>query len=240
MMLRLDRLQVRAPDNVVCFSQCDAGASFTWRHENMDGSVHEFALVVVSLPNGRLAVREEVPGTKLPRTCLESHINGDGTFCMFLPGATDEPRTEEQWWTTLSGYIDLQLRADALGDWPDRFGRAHGHLAYLQLAFEEAARATPVAVVKFCRAQPLSAVQGTRIDGRRRPCPCGSGKRIKDCHETEMVDLTSILRVWQACQDMDSTTRHGGKCCGRFEKCPLRAAAKRLEVQPDAMASNTT
>ena len=187
--MNLEALARTAPGDVQDFELRSGRASFVWRHENMDGSVIEFALVVWRGLDGRLVVMEAVPGDKLPRACLERHINGDSTFCMFLPGASDEPTSEGQWWVTLAAYLDLQLRADALGDWPERFGRAHGFAAYVQEGFELVASGVPENVVRFVRERSPVGIGGKLVGGRRVLCPCGSGKAVKNCHEADIVRL---------------------------------------------------
>lgn len=86
-------------------------------------------------------VSEVVVGARLPRTCPERHINGDGSFCLGLRRAAVTTQDQaNMFWQTLRGYLLAQQFAERHGRWPAGRGLSHGfEAADCQIAAEQAA-----------------------------------------------------------------------------------------------------
>jgi hypothetical protein len=173
------------------------------------------------------SVRESVLGQKLPSMCPMRHINEDGSFCL---GWRDEtwlrPQTEDEaamWWNKLRGYLRLQEYAQLLRRWPEQLGWPHGNAARYQAQFEVEAKGLPETVVLAVKEAAVGLAEGgKKVAGRRRSCPCGSGRRIKDCHEEGVVRLLGLvfLRDKEEAAFSASMTNH--VCCGTMDNCPLQ------------------
>jgi hypothetical protein len=97
-------------------------------------------------------------------------------------------------------FLTCQHYYDIHGHWPQSGEREHGAPGIVQ-AYND-----------FCR--PLGEVTGAMI-GRvvrilavsglpkgHNPCPCGSGKRIRDCHRSEIEQMRSMISPRDAAQDL--------------------------------------
>lgn len=169
-----------------------------------DGRAPVFSLSIAVI--GASAVAREITPTLLPAFCPERHINRDGSFCLYWRAVDDividGPEAARAWWETLVRFLQLQIRAARLRQWPDGQGRAHGAAAVHQLRAESAAqrlgepfpsyladRRLTVAVrgagsqgpaVEVLRdGQLLFAVwmRSGRVVNLRRPCVCPAGSR---------------------------------------------------------------
>lgn len=93
---------------------------------------------------GRVSVREETP-KNLPTFCPERHINPDGTFCLYFPGATQldvvDEATATVWLEAVYKYLKLQERARTKRAWPNSEHWAHGSAAQHQAKAQAAASA---------------------------------------------------------------------------------------------------
>lgn len=91
-----------------------------------------------------MSAREETP-KNLPAFCPERHINPDGTFCLYFPGATQldvvDEETATAWLEAVYKYLKLQDRARTKRAWPNREHWAHGDAAKHQAEAEAAASA---------------------------------------------------------------------------------------------------
>ena len=92
----------------------------------------------------RVSVREETP-KNLPSFCPERHINPDGTFCLYFPGATQldvvDEATATVWLEAVYKYLKLQDRARTKRAWPNSEHWAHGSAAQHQAKAQAAASA---------------------------------------------------------------------------------------------------
>ena len=83
----------------------------------------------------RVSVRENTP-KNLPSFCPERHINPDGTFCLYFPGAAQldvvDEATATVWLETVYKYLKLQERARVKRAWPNNEQWAHGSAAQHQ------------------------------------------------------------------------------------------------------------
>lgn len=107
-----------------------------------DGRSHTYSLVI-EVFRGIATAREEKP-LLLPAFCPERHINRDGTFCLFWRAVDDiiidSVSAARTWWETLIRFLQQQVRAARLRQWPDSKARAHGEKAAVhQLSAERAA-----------------------------------------------------------------------------------------------------
>lgn len=91
---------------------------------------------------GGISIAEQQPGTVLPASCQERHINPDGTFCVHLD-STDAVRSREAagaWWESLRAFLIAQDYASRHRVWPLHSQLSHGHAAAkVQLEMEELA-----------------------------------------------------------------------------------------------------
>lgn len=89
-------------------------------------------------------VREETP-KNLPAFCPERHINLDGTFCLYFPGATKlnvvDEATATDWLEVVYKFLKLQERARNKRAWPNNEHWAHGSAAQHQAQAQAAANA---------------------------------------------------------------------------------------------------
>lgn len=136
-------------------------------------------------PTGVPVVREV--GERIPQDA-DHHMSADGTACVLLP--------DERWrvWpkgSTLLQFLEGPVRNFFLGQslfelgdaWP--FGQ-WGHGAdgireyYSDLLATEVARV----IVRYLDLLASKKIKGHRV------CPCGSGKRLRDCHRSIIDDLS--------------------------------------------------
>ena len=88
-----------------------------------------------------LKVSETAVSKRLPNSCVERHINPDGTFCITYAEAakiTDE-QSALSWWFQLEQYLLYQEYAEKHGVWPLHAGLSHGYAADIQLQMESIA-----------------------------------------------------------------------------------------------------
>ena len=121
----------------------------------------------------------------------DRHVNSDGTACVMMP--------EERYrvWphgSTLTDFLNGPLRNFFLGQlarergepWP--FGEwSHGEAGFLEFVHSELGTTDRVHVMRYLAA--LSKSQ----PNFRLPCPCQSGKAIRDCCRSELIRLRRII-----------------------------------------------
>jgi hypothetical protein len=185
-----------------------------------DPSVYRLQISIGSEDGqARLVVREQSAHRRLPLGCPARHINMDGTFCVgWGPSRPPVPRnaTEaETAWKIICGYLQLQDRATASGEWPPEAAWAHGDAAKAQQAIEDLASTLPARLAKPSQLELLRLT-------RRRPCPCGSGDRVKDCHEPSITELRSLYAAVVRGEDAFWRGWAGRPCCGTMRECRLR------------------
>jgi len=169
---------------------------------------------------------EEIGG-RLPHWCPERHIMEKGRFCLSwspTPPALDTPDALTGWWQQLLGYLGLQLVAEETGTWPRSKEWAHG-AAPEQHAFEERAKHVDARAVEAVERGTVS-IGGGRVDGRRRPCPCGSTERVKDCHEHDLVELSGLLAKQKAKERAFWQHYALATCCRTMSTCPLNVGGR--------------
>lgn len=187
-------------------------------------------------------VREESPGSVLPASCPDRHIEGDGNFCTGLDKVeVVSGPAAVVWWSRLEAYLNLQSVADRTGVWPDRYALDHGYDAprfqtkaqqlaaehgwseeYIAARLGEASWITNEACRNFGR-------DSDRIDER---CPCPRGCRTAageiilraGCNKRDAVD--ELIRLeHQRRQALEefwlSVRRYRPGCCRRLSCCPL-------------------
>ena len=194
-----------------------------------DGDVSTYRLrISVGHENGaeRLAVREEPQHRRLPAACPARHINMDGTFCLgWGPSRVAVPASAveaERAWATIAGFLHLQDRASASQTWPHHAAWAHGEAARAQNAIEELIRTLPPSFGALSR-EMLSNL------ARRRPCACGSGRRLKDCHNVALARLRD-LHLDLARGEDDFWRGWGDRpCCGTMRDCRLRPSTQEIQ-----------
>lgn len=172
-----------------------------------DGRSHAYRLVIAVF-GGVATAREEKP-LLLPEFCPERHINRDGSFCLFWRAVDDividNVPAARIWWETLIRFLQQQVRAARLRQWPDANGRAHGEKAAMhQLHAERAAgrlgapfpedladgrltvevsnsSAHGPAVRLLRNGRRLYSVwrRDRRVVNQRRPCLCPKGARLR-------------------------------------------------------------
>jgi hypothetical protein len=195
-----------------------------------DGEIETFCLLirVIGTEERTLLKVQEVPELrKLPAGCPDRHINRDGSFCLgwgsSLPLFPTDRNGARGWWKLIVGYLQQQLQAAELRAWPGEAWR-HGRAAEFQDAFDVVAGTVPAGVVDIATASKLPSIGPFRIYQRRRPCPCGSGRAIKDCHEPEMVVLSKLEQKMRDAEKAFWRGWSGETCCKTIDNCPLGKA----------------
>jgi len=104
----------------------------------------EYSLVIESQKDDRVAVSENAKQPRLPKCCVERHINPNATFCLHL-NSTKPIQNEQEgrfWWSSLGIYLNHQDYATERRVWPMRAQLSHGETAaFLQLEMEAIADA---------------------------------------------------------------------------------------------------
>lgn len=127
-------------------------------------------------------------GGKIPRDA-DHHINVDGEACLFIP--------DERWrvyppGATFLEFLDGPIRNFFLGqsifqrtgEWP--FGqRRHGAAGIMEYYGELLGTGDVTVIIAYLECLSRPTLKG------HWPCPCKSGKRLRDCHR----DQVDILRA---------------------------------------------
>lgn len=182
-------------------------------------------------------VSEAVAGARLPATCPERHINGDGTFCLGLRRTPVTTGLEANaFWLTLRTYLLAQQFAERNGRWPPGRGLSHGYeAADWQLQAEAAAARCGLAADYAAAldhgagwlARPLPdvrAVDHCSHDLPPRPGADGMIALADGCDVcaaiTSFIDLEHRRR--EADADFTRFARMIRPCCHTMPRCPLR------------------
>lgn len=191
-----------------------------------DGTVEGFRLAVWET-DGTVVVAEQYRGSRLPRFCPERHINNGGVFCLGW-GKTAPPlpasvETGAEWWENLRGFLALQQEAEELGSWRDGCSWSHGAAAECDAVIEETTKLVAPEVLEQARGCRPKTRRGItdRLENRRQPCVCGSGRRLLDCHERAIALVLSARRERAARLQTFWAAAEGAKCCGTMTGCPL-------------------
>jgi hypothetical protein len=160
--------------------------------------VHEGAsldrfLIEIQFPDDyprSLPVIREIGG-RIPRT-EDFHINRTtGEACIILP--------DERWWVLPPGFTFLdflngpvrnfflgQALVQARKPWP--FGQwAHGANGILEFYKQLLSTNDPRTIGRY-----LECLSKPKVKGHWS-CPCGNGKRLRDCHLEQVLDLRSKI-----------------------------------------------
>jgi hypothetical protein len=166
-----------------------------------------------------LVVQEQPARRRLPLGCPSRHINKDGAFCLgwgpSRPHVPQTPEEAENVWAIIAGYLNLQDRASASGTWPHRAAWAHGGAAKAQLEIETLCTRLP-ARFRALELDDLSLLT------RRKDCACGSGHRVKDCHETAISRLRQLHQEMARCENAFWREWDDRPCCETMSECRLR------------------
>lgn len=169
-------------------------------------------------------VREREPARIPP--CPARHLFADGSFCMGF-GMTGPPplldaNTAASWWALLRGYLELQVIADLTGEWDPRYERAHGKEAvFVEEILEHVTLVFPWIREAIQSGAIRPSERAGRVTGRRAPCPCGSGRQVRDCHEQVLASVLEGAEIRGQLEEQ-AWAAHPGPCCGRMRRCPLK------------------
>ncbi len=77
-----------------------------------------YSLAVEQLTSDRIKIYETKAEQKLPKCCVERHINSDSSFCLHLDSSkpVGSPKAARDWWNSLARYLSNQ-------EYAARFGR---------------------------------------------------------------------------------------------------------------------
>lgn len=154
-----------------------------------DGRVLDRFSIEIELPRNR---PDDIPiiretGGRIPRL-NDNHINvASGDICLFVP--------EERWrifptGSNLADFLNGPVRNYFLGfslkqlgePWP--FGeRPHGKDGIIQYYNELLGTSDEVVIRRYIQCLSKKSFK------RHWPCPCGSGKKIRNCHSSQIQDL---------------------------------------------------
>jgi hypothetical protein len=134
-----------------------------------------------------LPVVEEIGG-RIPRTA-DRHINPDGNACLLVP---------EEWLLSqdqsFKAFLSGPMKSFFLGQflveagmgWP--FGeRSHGHEGLIEAYMELLGIDDPSRVAAYLDCLRKKALKG-HFD-----CPCGSKRRLRNCHRAELQELSKRI-----------------------------------------------
>ena len=169
-----------------------------------DGEVLDRFLIQVEFPDGvaRLPVIREIGG-RIPRTA-ERHVFAGGAICTEVPELT-LLRGDY----SLLSYLEGPVRNYFLGQtlvergepWP--FGeRAHNKPGLVDAYAEILGVSGEPAVRRY-----LDLLGHKKIKGHW-PCPCGSGRRLRDCHDADVRKLRATVPIRIARQAVDRLNRY--------------------------------
>lgn len=164
----IDLIAQAAPDyGAACHLSSGGTALLDLPQELVDGRVIPYRLLIEQTGDG-VTAREETP-QHLPTFCPERHINSDGTFCLFYPGADRLSVSDEDsarvWLETLWKFLKLQDRAERLKCWPDGETWAHGNAARCQLRAQQSATVLNNHLAKMLRAGKLTCTRRSSKHG---------------------------------------------------------------------------
>lgn len=178
------------------------GSEYKWLHLHLDQGIariwgtipvpeDRYSIEILFLNDYPLTlpqVRET--GGRIPHTS-DRHVNPkDGTACLCIPDEWFIQRSDESFLTFLRGplynYFLSQKAFEVSGKWP--LGeRRHGNDGLLDFYQECLGTEDPHVIKKYLEYVCLHTLKG------HWDCPCGSGKRIRNCHHEKVADLRMKL-----------------------------------------------
>ncbi len=161
----------------------------------VEGKVRDRYSIEISLARDHpksLPIVRETAG-RIPRTA-DRHMNGDGTACVLLP--------DERWksWPVgaplvdflngpLRNYFICQSLVEGGDPWPmEELG--HGPDG-IRTSYAELLGTDDISVIR----NYVACLAAKQAKGHW-PCPCGSGKRLRNCHLKQVVELR--MKISQA------------------------------------------
>lgn len=165
----------------------------------------------------RPRVREQIPGTRLPRQCPERHIFPDACFCMALRSlSVSSGASATHWWDDLAQYLMCQSVADRTGLWPLHNGLDHGAAGHYHARAIEQAEKLDILDEYF-------AIQS----GQRAGFSAETKRRFsRSSRFRQLLTYERARRDAAQSYAFDAATS-GVKCCGSMRSCPY---AKTTEV----------
>ncbi|MBB4190005.1 hypothetical protein GGE45_002586 [Rhizobium aethiopicum] len=191
--------------------------------------------------SGAIAVQEQVPGTKYPKTCHERHLQSDEHFCLGMHAGNNIVSRDHAnvWWGLLKHFLELQRIAKRTRRWPPQQQMSHGDAGPHQHAAIEAARNLGIEdeYMRMLEGEESWFSTGTyKVNNRGKlangwlPCPAGcksQGKpipRSRCCNSKAVVTLLYQEKLRRMKVDLFyALSRLSGEvCCGTMLNCPLR------------------
>ncbi len=173
-----------------------------WLHLNIEAGVPRIT-GTIPVPSDRYSIEilflrdypKTLPqvretGGRIPRTC-DRHVNqSDGTACVCIPDEWIIQRPDESFSTFLKGpvynFFLSQKTFEVQREWP--LGqRPHGNPGLLEFYQEFFKTTDPQLIKKHLECLSRKALKG------HWDCPCGSGKRLRNCHHQKLVELSRKL-----------------------------------------------
>lgn len=243
----LDIIHATAPNWVSILSAADEGNSIeVVTTPTLDGGLvgASYALTIRN-EDGSIAVLETSPGTAVPASCPERHINRSGTFCIGLDAGRNITDHESawQWWIWLEEFLKCQQWAAKYRRWPPGRWLSHGdagtdHLAMEKIAQELGWEEEVRSAIEYKEGWlagdlPRHRKKSEMLVNQRLPCPRGclkhKGKREyatlrKDCmhrHQVSMLIKHENSRRKKEKEFVIDLLKKGFSCCGAMNDCPF-------------------
>lgn len=191
--------------------------------------------------NENVAVQEQVPGTRFPKTCHERHLQWDEHFCIGFEAGKGIVSHDHAvvWWGLLERFLLLQRVAERTRRWPPQQQLAHGDAGPHQIAAIEAAKELGIEneyMEMLAGGALWFSNRGFQINPRGKlkngwlACPVGcqrNGRPISRsacCRPAAVAKLITQERLRQkkTAEFYDSARASGEKCCGTMVGCGLR------------------
>jgi hypothetical protein len=207
---------------------------------------------------GVIAVQEQEPGTRFPKTCHERHLQSDEHFCIGFNAGYGIVSFDHGvvWWGLLKHFLRLQRVAERTRRWPPQQEVAHGSAGPHQLAALDAARQLGVETEYMAMLAGEPAwfsdpdlqfdIAGTLGDGSL-PCPVGCERhgalipRSECCRPDAVAKLVTEEKLRR--EEVESYYAFarilGEECCGTMLTCGLRdpqrvtASAVSMNIVPN-------
>lgn len=191
--------------------------------------------------SGAIAVQEQIPGTRYPKTCHERHLQSDEHFCLGMHAGNNIVSRDHAivWWGLLKHFLELQRVADRTKRWPPQQQMSHGDAGPHQIAAAVAAKELGIedAYMRMLEGEESWFSTGTyKVNSRGKlangwlPCPAGCKSQRKPiprsrcCNSNAVVTLLyqEKLRRMKVALFYTLCRAIGEVCCGTMLSCPLR------------------
>jgi hypothetical protein len=172
--------------------------------------------LAITVCGSRPVVRETVPGSDLPRWCLERHIFGEAEFCLGLKTLSIRSHlAAERWWDQLAQFIVCQSVASETGLWPLMNGLDHGTAGYFHNHALDLAERLDIL-------EEYLSVQSGYAAGFSTETVSKLGE---DPRFVTLLEIEARRHDAKAANDI-AATRSSRKCCGTMRDCPYRPELK--------------